>query len=114
MKTRTKGDRGLRDYGASDVKDAYGQTVTVRTSSVHGHAWIFCKDKDGNDHVHHPPTPGGISVRSPHLNPRQAVSLVNRLLAFIAEYKPAALKQLRVPGYELISHDSGEYEEEQT
>ena len=101
MTRRVDNDRGLGRYGETDVVDSYGQTIRVQDSSACADdgpcVWIFCNDRDGRQWVEHPPAPGGVVVRSPHLTAEQAVEVANRLLEFVALAKPGALEGVRVP-----------------
>lgn len=83
------GGRGLYDF--AQITDTYGSEIRVRTSSAAWEpcVWIFTK-RDGKEWVEHPPSQGGISVYSPHLNVEQAMRLRDALDRFIAEAQRAA------------------------
>lgn len=78
------GGRGLYDY--AQITDTYGSEICVRTSSAACEpcVWVFTS-RDGKEYVEHPPSQGGISVFSPHLNVEQATRLRDALDRFIQE-----------------------------
>jgi hypothetical protein len=78
---KVPGGRGLYDFAR--IVDTYGSEITVRSSSSPGHVWIFTK-RDGKEYADHPPSQGGISVISPHLNLKQAKLLRDALDRFLA------------------------------
>lgn len=71
------------------ITDTYRSEIRVRKSSAACEpcVWIFT-ERDGKEYAEHPPSQGGISVFSPHLNVEQATRLRNALDRFIQETRP--------------------------
>jgi hypothetical protein len=75
---KVKCDRGLYDF--CEIEDTYGNRITVRGSSAADRcAWIFVKNRDGEEGVFHL---GQWQSVSPHLNASQALHLAAALMRF--------------------------------
>ena len=81
MKMKKTG-RGFTIY--SEIKDAFGQTITVQESSnAEKHCvWIFAKNRFGDEVVDCVGAKYNFSAVSPHLTKSQARKLAKALLKF--------------------------------